>query len=68
MEYVIKCLYDGDAGVWIAENETIPIVLEDNSLDRLMNRVKLAVPELLELNKLPSAKTLYFFAESRVSA
>ena len=68
MEYVIKCFFDEEANVWIAENQTIPIVLEDESLDRLMQRVRTAAPEILELNKLPSAKTLYFFAESRVSA
>ena len=55
MEYTIRFQRDEEAEVWIAENYTIPLVIEDESLDRLMMRVKEAVPELLELNNLPKA-------------
>ena len=49
-EYDILLTWDEEASVWIAQNDDIPIVLEYGSLDLLMERVRLAVPEILELN------------------
>ena len=40
--------------VWIAIGEDVPgLVLESGSLDALVERVKQAVPELIELNGHP---------------
>jgi len=50
-EYIILLTWDDEAFVWVAENDDIPIALESDSLDKLIERVRLAVPELLELNK-----------------
>lgn len=51
MEYVIKLLWDNDANVWVATSEDIPgLVLESGSYDALLERVRFAIPELLELN------------------
>jgi hypothetical protein len=36
--------------VWIAQNDDIPLVLENGSLDLLMEQVRIAAPEILELN------------------
>ena len=36
--------------MWVAENDDIPIALEADSLDKLIERVRIATPELLELN------------------
>jgi len=49
-EYIVSLTWDDEASVWVAENDDIPIALESPSLDTLMERVKLASPELLELN------------------
>jgi len=50
MEYKIQTIWDPDARVWIATSEDIAgLVLESGSLDALMERVKIAIPELLEL-------------------
>ena len=49
-EYEIALVWDNEAHVWIAENDDIPVALESDSLDTLIERVKLAVPELLVLN------------------
>ena len=49
-EYDIHLMWDDEARVWIAHNDEIPIVLENGSLDLLMEQVRLAVPEILELN------------------
>ena len=52
-EYTIIIAFDDEAQKWYAENDEIPILLEDYSIDALINRVKLAAPELLELNNMP---------------
>ena len=52
-EYTIELLFDDETQKWYAQNDDIPILLEDFSLDTLINRVKLAVPEMLEINNLP---------------
>ncbi len=49
-EYEILLLWDDDARVWIAQNDEIPLVLENGSLDLLIEQVRLAAPEILELN------------------
>lgn len=51
MDYMITCAWDLEARVWIATSNDIPgLVLESGSLDTLMERTRIAVPELLELN------------------
>jgi predicted RNase H-like HicB family nuclease len=49
-EYTVLLTWDDEARVWVAENDDIPIVLESGSLDLLMERVRVAAPEILELN------------------
>lgn len=65
MEYVIRCIWDDEACVWVASNEYIPLTMESASLDHLMKKVRDAIPELIELNHLEKPKYLYFLAESR---
>jgi len=50
IEYNIELIWDDEASVWVAENNDIPIALESESLDYLIERVKISVPELLDLN------------------
>ena len=51
-EYTIIFTWDDEASVWIAESQDLPgFILESGSLDALMERVKIAVPDLLELNR-----------------
>ena len=50
-EYTINLLWDTEAAVWIATSDAIPgLVLESGSVDALIERIRFAVPELLELN------------------
>jgi hypothetical protein len=42
--------WDEDAGVWVAENDDIPVVLESGSFDTLVERARHAVPEILTEN------------------
>ena len=68
MVYTVKCTWDDDAEVWIAESADIPgLVLESPSLDTLMERVKTAASELIELDKLPQNSMLHFISEKTQS-
>ena len=52
MDYIIDLTWDDDAAVWIATSESIPgLVLESGSFDALLERVRIAVPELLSLDR-----------------
>jgi len=63
-EYVILLTWDDEASVWTAVNDNIPIALESESLDTLIERVRKATPELLELNeKTHTDITLHFSME-----
>ena len=51
MEYRIDMLWDPEAAVWVATSEDVPgLVLESGSVEALFERVRNAIPELLELN------------------
>ena len=66
MEYIVNFTWDGEANVWIAQSDDIPgLVLEGGSLDALMERVRFAAPELIELNKEPRISTFCFKVERR---
>ena len=68
MEYVVKFTWDNEAQVWIATSDDIPgLVLESGSFDALNEKVRYAVPELLELINLSKAKNLFFISLSRES-
>ena len=51
-KYIINFKWGEEACVWIALSDDVPgLVLEHGSLDALMERVRFAVPELLDLNE-----------------
>ena len=51
MRYRINLLWDSEADVWVAASQDVPgLVLESGSFDALLERVKHAIPELVELN------------------
>jgi hypothetical protein len=62
-EYNISFTWDDEAQVWLARNDELPIALEAGSLDALSERIKLAVPEILELNSQKRSAKLLFHAE-----
>ena len=50
-ELLIKLTWDPEVRVWIAESDDVPgLVLESGSFDALVERVRVTVPELLEIN------------------
>ena len=48
----VKLVWDSEANRWYTETEDIPgLLLESESFDKLVERVRLAAPEMLELNR-----------------
>ena len=51
MSYKVNMQWDSEAAGWIATSQDVPgLVLESGSFDALLERVRYAIPELLELN------------------
>ncbi len=66
MEYHVNLSWDAEASVWMATSEDIPgLALEGGSLDALLERVRYAVPELLEMNGCKAATVLVFSTSER---
>ncbi|MCL2185261.1 MAG: DUF1902 domain-containing protein [Treponema sp.] len=69
IKYTILITWDEEVSMWIAENNDIPIALESDSLDTLIKRVRIAAPELLELNGIENKNiTLHFEMECQAMA
>ena len=66
-EYSINFSWDDEASVWIATSDDIHgLILEDESFDVLIQRVRLAVPELLSFEKpINNDISLYFVADRK---
>lgn len=61
--------YDEETSVWIAESDDVPgLALESGSLNALIERVKMAVPELLELNGINDKIILSLNATREIAA
>ena len=64
--YTVKLLWDNEAAVWIATSKDIQgLVLESGSIDALIERVRFAVPELLELNGIHKKEATVSFVSER---
>ena len=49
--YAVRGEWDAAAGVWIATSDDVPgLVAEADTLEKLIEEVKLVAPDLLELN------------------
>jgi len=64
-EYTITLTWDDEASVWIAESPDLPgLILESHSFDELIDKVKRAVPDLLETTgQIHTQVKLHFKAE-----
>lgn len=50
--FCVNFTWDDEASVWIAQSDNISgLILESASLDALIERVRFATPELMEINK-----------------
>lgn len=47
----VTALWDDEAAVWVATSDSVPgLVTEAQTLELLLDELKLLIPELLELN------------------
>ena len=64
MEHIITVRWDDEANVWYAVNDSIPLALECDSFDALIERVKLVAPDVLAENGVTASSCrLRFMAE-----
>ncbi len=48
---LIKANWDSSAKVWVAESDDVPgLVTEASNMEQLIDKLKILIPELLELN------------------
>jgi hypothetical protein len=51
MKCTVKVIWDDEAQVWITDSVDVPgLFLESESFDELIEKVRIAAPELLSLN------------------
>jgi predicted RNase H-like HicB family nuclease len=51
MVYRVEARWDSEGGVWVAESEDVPgLVAEGESPNALTKKLRILIPELLELN------------------
>jgi predicted RNase H-like HicB family nuclease len=52
--FLVRALWDGEAGVWVAESDDVPgLVTEAENPQKLVEKLAVLIPELAELNKVP---------------
>ena len=55
--YKIEAFWDREAQVWVAQSNDVPgLATEANDLKSLTDKLKIIIPELLQLNDLISTK------------
>ena len=66
---MIKATWDSSVKVWVAESDDVPgLVTEAANMEQLIGKLKILIPELLELNKSPAYKrTIPFSIASEYS-
>jgi hypothetical protein len=65
MSISINITWDDEASVYVAVCDRIGLALESESYDKLICRVKDAVPELLELNNINDCSSISFLTGER---
>ena len=67
MKCTIKLIWDKETNRWYTETNDIPgLVLEAGSFDALVDKTRLAAPEMLELNCNYTGPIYLFFEAERV--
>ncbi len=59
--YNVQLHWDDEAKVWWADSDDIPgLILEDETADKLIERLIIAAPEMIELNEIEKRPKLNF--------
>jgi predicted RNase H-like HicB family nuclease len=57
--YTVHCTWDGEAAVWVAASDDVPgLATGADTLDALVDKLNVVIPELLEANGLLPADDL----------
>ena len=68
MDYTVKFVWDDEANVWYSFSDDVPITLESEKLETLIQRVRDALPEMIELNRLDKPQNVYYLIHEREGA
>jgi predicted RNase H-like HicB family nuclease len=59
--FEVLARWDREAGVWVAESDDVPgLVAEADSPNNLARKLRILIPELLELNAVSAGRTAKF--------
>ena len=65
----VNAVWDDDAAVWVATSDDVPgLAIESPTMDALVERLKTAIPELLDANGHPDGDDLSFLLISQLTA
>ncbi len=60
----IQAQWDEEAGVWVATSEDVAgLAIEASTMEALIERLKIVIPELMELNRIPIEEDMPFCLE-----
>lgn len=65
MKIFVKIHWDEEAEVWVAICDELGISLESGSYDALVEKVKITVPEMIELNKITNVLSVNVLTSDR---
>ena len=68
MEYTIIFEWDDEARVWYGYNDELPVALEADTVEHLMQRMRIAVPEMAEENHLPAPSDIHYLIHEKLEA
>jgi len=67
MKCTVKLVWDDETNRWFTETDDVPgLILEAPSFDDLVGKVRLAAPEMLELNCNYTGPVHIFFEAERI--
>ena len=68
MKIIVKIHWDDEAEVWVAICDELGIALESGSYDALIEKVRVAVPEMIDLNGISGISAVEISTNNRQMA
>ncbi len=64
---VVRAVWDKEANVWVATSDDVPgLATEADTAERLLEKLKVMIPELLDENGYPDGEDIPFLVQSEV--
>lgn len=65
----VRARWDEEASVWVATSEDVPgLVTEADTMEKLVEKLKVLIPELLEANQVGDGEEVSFHLWSELTA